>query len=130
MNGAGVCGSFASMDASDILLLGLKKRVSALSKLDGRELWSTELSGAMGNGFVTVLSDGSNVFAYTGGHLHCLDLFSGQILWHSDLPGYGYGMATLALADGRSAPDAAAVKLMLDQAAAASSSSSTTGAAS
>ena len=118
------------MNVSDILLLGLKKRVAAISKLDGRELWSTTLSGAMGNGFVTVLCDGSNVFAYTGGHLHCLDILSGQILWHSDLPGYGYGMATLALADGRSAPDPAAVQTMLDQAAASSGSASTAGAAS
>src|SRR3954447_22336721 len=109
------------MDTNDILILGLKKRVAAISKVDGREVWSTELSGSMGNGFVTALCDGANVFAYTGGHLHCLDLFSGQILWHSDLPGYGYGMATLALADGRSAPDAAAVRVMLDQAAASSS---------
>jgi outer membrane protein assembly factor BamB len=109
------------MDTNDILLLGLKKRVAAISKADGHEIWSTELSGAMGNGFVTVLCDGANVFAYTGGHLHCLDIVNGQILWDNDLPGYGYGMATLAFADGRSAPDSAAVQVMLDQADAASS---------
>ncbi len=117
------------MNPHDILLLGLKRRVAAISKLDGRELWSTELSGSMGNGFVTVLCDGGHVFAYTGGHLHGLDLQSGQILWQNDLPGYGYGLATLALADGRSAPDAAAVKVMLDQAAASSGAAASAGAA-
>jgi outer membrane protein assembly factor BamB len=115
------------MNPSDILLLGLKKRVAAISKLDGQELWSTELSGSLGTEFVTVLCDGSKVFAYTGGHLHCLDLESGQVLWHNDLPGYGYGLATLALADGRSVPDTAAVKVLLDEAA-ASSSAATSGA--
>lgn len=116
------------MNPDEILLIGLKKRVAAFSKLDGRELWSTELPGSMGSAFVTVLCDGRHVFAYAGGHLHCLDIFSGQTLWQNDLPGYGYGMATLALADGRSAPDAAAVKLLLDQAAAASGAGGTAGA--
>jgi hypothetical protein len=33
----------SSMNSDDILLLGLKQSVSAISKLDGRSLWKTEL---------------------------------------------------------------------------------------
>lgn len=31
------------MNAKDILLLGLKSRVTAISRKDGQQIWSTEL---------------------------------------------------------------------------------------
>ena len=64
----------------------------------------------MGTGFVTVLSDGCNVFAHTHGKLHCLDFATGRVLWTNELSGYGYGIASLCIPGGATAPDAAAVR--------------------
>jgi len=99
------------MNSDDILLLGLKRTVSAISKLDGRSLWDTTLPGGFaGYDFVTVLSDGQRVFAHTEGKLFCLDLANGRILWSNDLPGYGYGIASLCFPGGAAAPDPTAVQ--------------------
>ena len=96
------------MNANDILLLGVKHSVTAVSRSDGQIIWRTSLpSGAMGDGFVTLLADRSQVFAYSGGQLHCLDLLSGRLLWSNKLTGYGFGLASLCLPGGASAPDAA-----------------------
>jgi outer membrane protein assembly factor BamB len=115
------------MSTKDILLLGLKGRVTAVSKSNGRQLWSTRLEGGMGNGFVTLLCEDSRVFAYANGHLHCLDLASGTMLWRNDLPGLGYGIGALCLPDGDSAPNPAVVKQIRNAQAAASSANSAAG---
>ena len=111
------------MRINEILLLGLKHRVTAISRSDGRELWSTELTSGMGNGFVTLLCDGSLVFAYAAGHLDCLKLANGEILWTNELRGYGFGLASLCLPDGKSVPDPAAVQTIVDSEAAAATTS-------
>ena len=99
------------MNADNILLLGVKYSVSAVSKSDGRVLWKTELhTNLSGDDFVTVLSDGEKVFAHTKGELHCLDLANGRILWSNQLRGYGYGIASLCFPNGSTAPDIAAVE--------------------
>lgn len=98
------------MNSDNILLLGLKKSVTAISKQNGTILWATRLPGGVGEDFVTVLADDSLVFAHTKGRLHCLDLANGQMLWSNDLPGYGYGVATLSFPGGQSAPSIAAIE--------------------
>ena len=98
------------MNSDNILLLGLKRTVVAISKHDGGTIWATKLPGGVGVDFVTVLSDGAQVFAHTDGKLHCLDLANGQLLWSNELKGYGYGIASLCFPGGASAPDAAAVQ--------------------
>jgi outer membrane protein assembly factor BamB len=106
------------MKENEFILLGLRHRVAAISKSDGREVWSTELpSGGFGSStdFVTLLCEASRVFAYTGGELHCLDLANGRKLWTNKLPGYGYGIAGLCLPGGGSAPNPAAVAQRLAQ---------------
>ncbi len=104
------------MKSNEILLLGLKRSVAAISKLDGHVLWKTKLSGGLGHEFVTVLSDGQRVFAHTEGKLHCLDLANGQLLWSNGLSGYGYGVASLGFPGGPTAPEPAAVeRQILDQ---------------
>ena len=115
------------MNTHDLLLVGLKHHVAAISRTDGRELWSTELPGTMGQGFVSLLSDGAQVFAYTSGHLHCLDLATGRIVWTNEMPGYGYGLAGLALPNGQSAPNIASVQAIMDAAAAASATTTAPG---
>ena len=112
------------MNSDNILLLGLKHSVTAMSKRDGRILWKTELPTTLtGNDFVTVLSDGLFVFAHTEGQLHCLDIANGQILWSNELRGYGYDVASLCFPGGTTAPDIAAIEAKLLQQRRSSSSS-------
>ncbi len=99
------------MNSDNILLLGVKQSVTAISKADGTTLWKTELPVTLsGDDFVTVLSDGHRIYAHTEGQLHCLDLANGQLLWSNNLTGYGYGIASLCLPGGASAPSPAAVQ--------------------
>ncbi len=101
------------MNSDDVILVGVKNRVLALSRQDGRILWSTKLQGGMGSAFVTVLWDGGQVFAHAGGHLHCLDIVSGRVLWINELSGCGYGIASLAIPGSLSAPGAAGAEAIL-----------------
>ena len=119
------------MNMNDLVLLGLKHKVTALSKADGRVVWCTELrGGGMGSGnFITLTCDASRVFAYSGGHLHCLDLTSGRLLWTNELSGYGYGLASLCVPGHGAAPDTAAIRHWLaQQQSAATQSGGATGA--
>jgi outer membrane protein assembly factor BamB len=112
------------MKPNDIVLLALKNKVTALTKADGRHLWATELprSGLCASGgFVTLISDDTRVFAYCAGSVHCLDLGSGLVLWSNELPGYGYGLASLCLPGQQSAPDIATIRQHMAQTEAATS---------
>src|SRR5207253_10288557 len=113
----------SNMNTEDVLLLGLKRSVLAVSKENGRILWATKLPAAMQE-FVTVACDGQRVFAYSGGHLSALDLATGQLLWDNGLPGYGYGLGTICFPGNSSGPEIAAAAEHQAQAAAAASSSS------
>jgi outer membrane protein assembly factor BamB len=107
------------MNANDFVFLGLKNRVTALAKSDGQIVWTTELPGGTLTTFVTVSCDDRRIFAYTAGRIHCLDLFSGQLLWSNPLKGYGYEIASLCLHDCQSASTAAAgAQISADQSAA------------
>jgi hypothetical protein len=101
----------------DFLFLGLKGKVSAIRKSDGHIAWSTQLSdGLLGDGFVTLTCDHEKLYCYTKGQLHCLDIKTGHKLWSNDLPGYGYGIATLCLHGQPQSPDPIAHhQMMLDQ---------------
>lgn len=111
------------MKANDVLLLGLKHRVTAISRADGHYLWCTEVRGGFGGSgdFITLACDDSRVFAYSGGHLHCLELSSGQLLWKNELPGYGFGLASLCVPGCGSSPDNATMKHLIAQRDAAAS---------
>jgi outer membrane protein assembly factor BamB len=89
-----------NMDTSEILFVGLKEHVVALSKHDGREIWKTKLISGFkvaGESFVSVLVAGDRVYAHTRGNLFCLDALNGKQLWTNDLAGLGYDIATLAI---------------------------------
>jgi len=96
------------MNANDFVFLGLKHRVTALGKSDGQIVWTTQLPGGLGGSFVTLICDDRRVFACADGQIHCLDLFSGRLLWSNPLKGHGYQIASLCLHDGPSASTAAA----------------------
>jgi len=89
------------MNANDFVFVGLKNCVTAIGKSDGQILWSTNLPGGLGtSSFVTVSCDDRRVFACANGQIHCLDLFSGQVLWTNGLAGMGYGIASLCVPGG------------------------------
>lgn len=85
------------MNPSDILLLGLKKSVTAFHRATGTVLWNTQLPDGSGNAFVTVICDAQRVYASCSGAITCLDLFSGEVIWSDPLRGYGYGIGGLCL---------------------------------
>ncbi len=104
------------MKTDDFLLVGLKNRVTALSRRTGKPIWVTDLpGGGLGYDFVTLLNDGECVFAHSKGKLHALNLTDGRLLWSNELEGYGYGFASLALPGGASAPEVQAVLTLLHQ---------------
>ncbi len=108
------------MTSDELLLLAVKARVLAISKRDGRTIWITELPGGLSSGFVTLLADDKHVFAHTKGQLHCLALSDGTLRWTNELPGCGYGIASIAFPGGGSAPGPDAVQEIANQEAAAS----------
>ena len=108
------------MNAHDILLLGLKQTVLAISRADGSILWATKLEGGSGSAFIALASDNRQVYATCHGVLHCLELQTGTEVWKNPLKGYGYGIGSLCLPGQNSALQAgAAAQLAADAAAAA-----------
>ena len=82
------------MNLENVMLLGVKRSVLAISRSNGQVLWTTRLPGSMQE-FITIACDGERVFAYSGGHLSGLDLETGRLLWTNGLPGCGYGLGTI-----------------------------------
>ena len=100
------CGDKYPMNLSEMVCVGAGGFAAALDKRNGNLLWKTKLKGS----FVTLLVDGSRVFAQAGGWLYCLDAASGNVLWINELPGLGYGLASLAVQGNSNAPVIAAAE--------------------
>jgi len=111
------------MNPANLIFLGVKQSVSALSRNDGSIIWTTQLKNSVlgGGDFVTLHVDGLQVFAHSSGELYCLELPTGRILWNNPLKGLGYGIATLATQDAKANLTAAQAQLIAAQQAAATS---------
>jgi outer membrane protein assembly factor BamB len=84
--------------STEILYLGVRGTVAALDPVSGRTLWQTRLVGKFNSAqFVTLLVRHGYVYAHTGGKAYCVDAKNGRILWCNELPGLGYGIASLAV---------------------------------
>jgi len=107
------------MKTSELVFVGIKGSVVALSRATGVQVWASRLKGY---DFVNVLLDGSRVFATSYGEIFCLDPLSGAVLWQNRLKGFGTGLATIATEASASSGPAAvlAEKQRRDQAAIAS----------
>jgi outer membrane protein assembly factor BamB len=103
------------MKLQEIILIGVKHTVSAVSRADGHVLWTTKLPGGLGSDFVAVACDGERVFAHSSGQLFCMELSSGRMLWTNELRGYGYGLASICVPGKESSPDLAAVRAIQAQ---------------
>lgn len=83
------------------LIIGSNGFVARVDPVGGVELWRTKLlPGLFGSSSCTdvsvVLRD-QVIFAGTHGHLFCLDLSNGQILWRNELKGMGFNDVALAM---------------------------------
>ena len=110
----------------DLLFLGLNSNVVALDKRTGNEVWRVLLKGGMSSGhsFVTLLVEGDMIYAHTKGEAFGIDAISGRILWQNGLRGLGFGLASLAVKDGFSAPATVAEQQNADDQAAQTHSQS------
>jgi len=79
------------------IFVGIHGSVIAVDRATGQDLWQTNLTGS---DFVNVILDDDCVIAATKGELFCLDAVTGKQLWHNELPGQGWGIASIATANG------------------------------
>lgn len=107
------------MQITDLVFIGTKSKVAALHKGTGQIKWETFLTSGLGTGFVTLLVDGPLLFAHTCGHLFCLNALTGEKLWNNELPGFGYGLASLATATVSASPVPQAYQEQAEQSTAA-----------
>lgn len=108
--------------ADEIVLVAVKCTVVACDRLTGQRLWQQTLASSMSGDFVTVVADGTRVYAHTRGKLYCLDLQTGRTLWEDGLSGLGYGIASMALPNGPSSGVPPMARRQADDTAAQSSS--------
>jgi outer membrane protein assembly factor BamB len=115
------------MAKPDFIFIGIRGSVVALDKKSGARLWETKLKGS---NFVSLLVDQDRVLAGAQGEMFCLDASTGQILWHDGLKGYGFGLLSIATADGNTDASVMAAEIARRQqeASSAAAGSSTTAA--
>ncbi len=82
---------------TDLVYVGIRGHVLALSRCDGSIRWETKLKGS---DFVTLAWEGLEVFAITAGEAFCLNAADGTIVWHNKLPGWGTGFASILVPGG------------------------------
>jgi len=82
------------------LVIGSNGYVAAIDPTTGQELWRTELQrgllSATSGSDVSVLVRNELIFAGSQGHLFCLLIENGQIVWHNALKGMGNNDVSLA----------------------------------
>jgi outer membrane protein assembly factor BamB len=80
-------------DLPTLVFVGIKNSVVALDDHSGLEIWRTQLRGS---DYVTVLWDGSALFAANSGEVWRLNPLTGELIWHNGLKGLGRGLVTIA----------------------------------
>jgi outer membrane protein assembly factor BamB len=75
------------------LFLGISNHVVCLNKKTGIQVWKTKLKSSS---ITNVYYEDGNIFAYSGGHLFCLDAVDGSINWENPLKGFGYSTCIIA----------------------------------
>lgn len=77
----------------DKLFLGIKSHVVCIHKRTGQELWRTKLRTSS---ITNVYYENDFVYAYAGGHLFCINVYDGSIVWENQLKGLGYSTCIIA----------------------------------
>lgn len=108
----------------ELVYVGIKGKVVALSRATGEMRWSTNLGGGLFNGgFVHLVVDGDSIFATAQGEITCVDSVTGEIRWNNALRGYGVGIASIATRNANSPVDLPAQIIAQQQANGAAASS-------
>jgi outer membrane protein assembly factor BamB len=83
------------------LIIGSNGYVASINPSTGEELWRTPLQqgflSSTSHSDVSVLVVGGIIFAGSRGHLFCLAVEDGAIIWSNDLKGMGYNDVSLAI---------------------------------
>lgn len=85
------------MPKEELVYVGIKGTVMALSSTTGQILWQTVLKGG---DFIHLVLDGDNLFAGTKGEVFCLDPATGHQRWCNPLKGFGFGLASIVTRNG------------------------------
>jgi outer membrane protein assembly factor BamB len=78
----------------DKLFIGIQGKAVCIDKANGDIVWSTKLKSS--SAVTNVFYEDKCVYAYSGGHLFCLEATKGEIKWENTLSGYGYGACIIA----------------------------------
>lgn len=82
-----------------VVFVGLNSRVAALYRDTGETIWEWRAPKPSSGGYVSLLLvDEKHLIASVNGYTYCIDPFSGEQVWHNDLPGFGTAVATLEAA--------------------------------
>jgi len=76
------------------LFIGIQGKAVCLDKATGDILWSSKLKSS--SAVTNVYYEDNQIFAYSGGHLFCLNADSGEIIWENGLSGFGFGACIIA----------------------------------
>ena len=83
-----------TISLQDVLFVGFNGHVMAITKKDGRLIWSW--TAPRSGGFVSLLCESGILFVSVEGLMYGLDPCTGSMLWENQLIGFGYGYASLA----------------------------------
>jgi outer membrane protein assembly factor BamB len=81
------------MKITDLVFIGIKGSVIALTRATGVQVWVRRLKGS---DFVNLVLDGETILASCYGEIFCMDALTGKAMWHNPLKGFGLGLATIA----------------------------------
>ena len=77
-----------------LIFVGFNSHVVALHRDSGELVW--QWKSPKGTGYVTLLLDGDRLIVSVVGYTYCLDPATGNEVWYNELPGLGFGVASLA----------------------------------
>lgn len=96
------------------LFIGLGKRVIALEKSTGREVWEWNCPRTYGHA-VTMLVEEEQIFVSANGYIFCLNARTGRQMWENPLKGKGLGIASLATTRQSSSHEVFAKRIQVQQ---------------
>ena len=96
----------AKTAVSEMVFIGVNKRVAALRRDTGALLW--QWKSPKGSGYVALLLEGGQLLVSVEGYTYALDASTGRELWANPLTGFGTGVACIATTVGSSGGGGAA----------------------
>ena len=79
------------MPLDQLIFVGLNGFVVALHRDSGEIVWSNK---DFHSGYVTLLLDGDRLIVSSSGYIYGVNPYTGKILWHNPMKGYGLATPT------------------------------------